>query len=203
MAAIDLCGTADVYSYLQKPVTDTSGTTVTAALITRASRLIHNWTGREFIPGAFGTAPGTAVQTVSYWYTGGQILNLAPHDLRSSPGTVQIDTETSSPTTLTENTDYYLEPLPNPLGVYEAFRFSSGYDAVTPRQVEITGTWGFASVPDDVQQACVLTVGTWLRRDVHAFSATFNVDEQRLERPASLPSAVMGMLNHYRRPGVA
>lgn len=194
MAVIDLCGTADVYSYLQKPVTDTSGTAVTADLITRASRLILNWTGREFAPGTTATR--------SFWYRGGGWLHLAPYDIRSV-GTVQIDTETSSPTTLTQDEDFYLEPLPSPFSVYEAFRFN-GIEAYSrPRQVEVTGDWGFASVPDDVEQACVLTVGTWLRRDVHAFSATFNVDEARLERPSALPSAVTGMLNHYRRAGVA
>lgn len=203
MAGIDLCGTADVYAYLQKPTTDTSGTAVTASLITRASRLIHNWTGREFTPGAFGTAPGTVTQSHTFWYQGGGWLSLAPYDLRTA-GTVTIDTETPSPSTLLPDLMYFLEPLPSPYGVYEQFRFAPGLEAwVKPRRVTVNGDWGFPSIPDDVTQACISTVALWLRRDVQAFSATFNVDEGHLERPEALPSGIKGLLTHYRRIGAA
>ena len=193
MASYDLCGTADVATYLQKASTDTSQNALMGDLITRASRSILNWTGREFAPA------GTAAR--SWWYYGDEVLSLAPYDFRS--GTVQIDTHTSSPSTLTENSDYYLEPLPAPDGVYQHIRFARGWCAYNQREVTITGNWGFSAVPEDVKHACVVTVGIWMRRDVQAFSATFNVDEGRLERPEALPSAVRATLGHYRRPGVA
>jgi hypothetical protein len=49
--------------------------------------------------------------------------------------------------------------------------------------VTITGDWGYPSVPADVEDACIKTVGIWLKRDVSAFSRTYNLDEGRTERP--------------------
>jgi hypothetical protein len=37
-------------------------------------------------------------------------------------------------------------------------------------------------------------VALWLRRDVSAFTTTYNLDESRVERPEALPSAVRAML---------
>jgi hypothetical protein len=67
------------------------------------------------------------------------------------------------------------------------------------RQVEVTATWGWTSVPADVEHATIVTTGIWLRRDVSAFSTTYVLDEDRVERPESLPSAVRAMLGPYRR----
>lgn len=195
-AGFDLTTVTDVRAYLQKPGTDSGQDAIIGNLITRASRLILNWTGREF-------APATTGGTQTYWYQGGGWLSLAPYDLRSA-GTVTIDTETPSPSTLTANLMYFLEPLPTRFGVYEQFRFAPGLEAwVKPRQVTVVGDWGFATVPDDVAQACISTVSVWMRRDIQAFSASFNVDEGHLERPEALPSGVKGLLTDYRRIGAA
>jgi hypothetical protein len=43
-----------------------------------------------------------------------------------------------------------------------------------------------------------VTVALWLKRDVSAFSRTFNLDEGRTERPDALPSAVTAILAPYR-----
>jgi hypothetical protein len=53
-------------------------------------------------------------------------------------------------------------------------------------------------VPPNVEQAAIITVATWLRRDVSAFSTTFDLDEQKVERPEALPSAVTRMLAPYK-----
>jgi hypothetical protein len=55
----------------------------------------------------------------------------------------------------------------------------------------------------DLTHACIVTVAIWLKRDVSAFSRTFNLDEQRTERPDALPSAVARMLAQYRTPVLA
>jgi hypothetical protein len=67
------------------------------------------------------------------------------------------------------------------------------------RQVQITGTWGFPEIPQDVIEATALTVALWLRRDVSAFTTTYNLDESRVERPEALPSAVRAILSNYQR----
>jgi hypothetical protein len=38
-------------------------------------------------------------------------------------------------------------------------------------------------VPEDVQHWCNVTVATWLRKDVSAFTDVFNVDEGQVEPP--------------------
>ena len=88
---------------------------------------------------------------------------------------------------------YTLGPLPAYDGVYQNIRFEQAFKSVT-----VVGDWGFPTVPEDVRQACITTVGIWARRDVQAFTQTFNMDEARLERPEALPSQVKGLLNQYR-----
>jgi hypothetical protein len=42
--------------------------------------------------------------------------------------------------------------------------------------IDINGAWGFATVPTDVNRACVVTVASWMRRDVQALIAAGEFD---------------------------
>lgn len=193
MAAEDLTTLSAVREFLQKQAVDTEQDDVIASLITRASNLIMRYTEREF-------APATTSDTRVFDYEGRGWLDLAPYDLRSV-SSIQIDTDTSSPTTLTSGTDYRLWPRPAVDGTYLALRLDTPgvYSEWPTRELSITGDWGFASVPSDVAHACIVTVSIWLRRDVAAFAANMNLDEARVERPEVLPSAVKAGLDHYKR----
>lgn len=200
MAAVDLCATSDVRSFLQKQTADTAQDAIIGTLITAASTAIIRLVGREFAPAA------TSSDRI-FTYKGGGILDFAPYDCRSVTSVV-LDTDlgASDQTTL-GTTDYALRPLPAKDGVYQWLRLPNHAVADSPgrfpeRQVTVTGTWGFATVPENVKQACVVTVAIWLRRDVAAFSTTFNSLEDRVERPEALPSAVAGLLSPYRRATV-
>lgn len=174
-----LCTLGDVREYLQKPTGDTQQDQVLRALIGRASRLITRYTEREFTPTTAATRVFRPV---------GRVIHLTPFDLRV------VTSVTADGTVLTEGDDgYTLGPLPAYDGVYQNIRFAQHWKSVT-----VIGDWGFAAVPEDVRQACVTTVGIWARRDVQAFTQTFNLDEARLERPEALPSQVKGLLSQYR-----
>jgi hypothetical protein len=197
--SIDLCTLADVSQFLQKPVADTGQDAVISSLITAASRAIGTYCNRQF------TSEGTASHVYSVKFNGYRrgYVDLVPHDLQSATS-VKLDTDQAAPTTLTAD-EYRLLPksqsgdgvftymLLQPYGLAGSLRWPE-------REVTITGTWGFPSVPEDVKQACVVTVTTWMRRDVSAFSTTYSLDESRVERPEALPSAVRALLSQYMRP---
>lgn len=198
----DLCTLADVRALLAKPPADTAQNTVVQSLITRASQLICREIDREFAP------PSTA-GTKRRVEVPGAIVNLAPWDLQVAT-LVTLHPESTGPVTLVANQDYVLLPVKAPQGVYTHLKLSPGttpWFSQTAQNfgwalLDITGTWGFAAVPDDVVQACALTVVIWMRRDVTVFASSFNLDEAHLERPEALPAAVRAMLTHYRRPAV-
>lgn len=173
MAAQDLVTLSDVKTFLE--VTDTDRDTLIAAAITRASEAIMGEVDREF-------APATASATRRFRVDSLQV-NLAPYDLRSTT-TVTLNPETTSPQTLTAGTDFELLPVGAPSGTYTSLRFSALLASLFSTTafafghalVDISGAWGFSAVPPDVQQACLVTVGSWLRKDVTALITSGELD---------------------------
>lgn len=192
MAAGDLTTRAAVRSFLQKPAADVEQDAEIDRLITEASALIRRRFEREF-------APTVTDATRKFVYEGDGLLDLAPFDLRNLT-TIRVDTEGASPTTLTTD-QFRLYPRHKRDGVWTHARLSLplGGSVFGEREVEVRGDWGFPVVPADVAGACIKTVAIWLRRDVAAFERTFSIEEDRLERPRSLPSAVESALGHYAR----
>ena len=128
-------------------------------------------------------APATASATRRF-KVDGLTLNLAPYDLRTV-STMTLNPETSSPQVLNVTTDYQLQPIGAPSGVYSSVKFSAWLAALYGSTtlyafgyalVDIAGAWGFATVPLDVNRACVITVGSWLRKDVAALLAAGELD---------------------------
>lgn len=194
MAAADLCTLEDVRLFLGKDDSDTSQDAVIASLISRASLAIMRDCQREFAP-----ASSSAARVFRYSTPGR--MSLAPYEARTVTN-VRMDSDQASPVTLTAS-QYRLWPVPAPDGTYLTLLFDgtegSSSSAWRDRVVEVTGTWGMAAVPEDVRHACVVTAATWFRRDVAAFSTTFKLDEDRVERPEVLPAQVRGLLDRYRR----
>jgi hypothetical protein len=188
----DLTTVAAVRAFLQIPGGDDEQNAIIAALITRASRVIAVWTSREF-------APANDV-TRSFLCGRRGMIDLAPFDLRAATEIV-FDTDTAGSNTTLATLDYRLGPVTSRDGTYQWVRLDRRWwhrrrhDEVV---VSITGDWGFAQVPADIEDACIKTVGMWLKRDVSAFSRTFNLDEGRTERPDALPAAVTAILQPYR-----
>lgn len=204
----DLCTVADVRLQLQKPVGDTDQDALIGDIITAASRAILQWTGRQFLT---DSAPSTRLAPVGgYW----RARMIPIGDLTTTPSAVTVVGEDGSTSaTLTVATD--VQALwgdtafsTAPIHAWQpitALRLRSSAGQLLPTdQLQVTGTFGFPAVPEDVVRACITTVALWMRRDVQAFSTTYSVDEGRLERPEALPSQVMRMLGPYRlRGGIA
>lgn len=205
-SSIDLCTVADVRAYRQKPSADTDQDTVIQSLITAASRAINTYLGVDVTP---TNASGATASHVFVYRGGGRLSLSNGRKVAQSVTSVVMDTDTSSPLTLTSD-QWSLRPKPARDGLYRWLRlpyagvqlhgplFPGGRDEAE-REVTVTGVWGFPSVPEDVKHWCVITVCEWLDQNVQSFSRTFSVDEGRLERPEALPSAVRAGLAHYRQ----
>lgn len=195
MAAQDLTTLSAVRSFLQKPVADTAQDTIIGSLITRASDAIMRYTQREFAPITASTARTFLSDERGY-------LSLSPYDLRSVT-LVRMDTDTASPVTLTTD-EYRLRPVPSGSGTYTHVLLNptSGHPSTrfADRTIEITGAWGFAAIPTDVEHACILTVAEWLRAEVSAFSNAFAEESSPPNSPqASIPQSARAVLIPFMR----
>lgn len=209
MAAIDLCTTSDVKTELEIG-SDTSRDTMIASVVTGVSRAIHSLCEREFRTESVGST--TRRFEVS---DGNYFIDLAPFDLNASSGLTVTIHPTGTSYTLTANTEYLLEPA-NKTWTYQGIRVSPWVAQMhvgeTPRRFGITlvdvtsSSWGFASVPEDVKRAAIISVCANIDRRLDAYSLAANdlVDMDAGIRPArqpafSIPMAALVLLNPYRR----
>lgn len=95
-------------------------------------------------------------------------------------------------TTLTENTDFVLEPLnaadENPVEPYTRVRLhpaSSAYWPAYPRSVQVTGKFGWPAVPDQVVRATtILATKLFKRQDAPFGIVTAGIDQATAMRIA-------------------
>lgn len=203
-SAYDLCALADVKA--QGGVTVTTDDAMIQDIITRASREIERWCQREF------ASRGT--QTRSFELSG-YLVDLSPRDLRGVPTTVTINADTSSPTTLTSS-QYQALPIAGASGsvdgtlVYTELRISSAVSLASSSityfgrsRIDVTGTWGFATVPDDVRHAAIITAAAWLDRSVGEYGMQQYADDPRNVAPQgvglAIPLDAKRALDPYRR----
>lgn len=204
MAAQDLCTLSDVRQALELPVADTSRDALINVLITAASDTIMDETAREF-------APATASATRRFYFRGLEI-DVGPRDLRTVTS-ITVHPESASPIVLTATTDFQLYP-PDAVGPFQRIRLSNrrpdllnsdtavnfGYSLV-----DINGAWGFATIPSNVNRACVETVTSWLRRDISALDLSELAEAGRSLLPSHefpIPGKAWLLLKRYRRlPG--
>lgn len=179
-------------------ITDTAQDPIIWQLIRRASAAIMAYPGvPQFRP--------TRTGSYAFIHSGGTQLDLSPYALRAATS-VQIDTDTTSPTDLVEETDYHLRPEPPVEGVYTSLRVPSLGELDTrrstsrsiEREITVTGDWGYQTIPYDVEHAAIVTVTEWLRRHVQAFGTTLNTEAGILDRPEAIPHSVRAVLRRYR-----
>jgi len=187
-----LCEVEDVRGFLQKPEEDTEQDEQIQVLIVAVGSTIAQYCEREF------ESAGDTVLARRFEYRGGGILSLAPFDLRELTE-VRVDVDTDSPVTLAADE---VRLPPSSSGTYTRLRLAPHLSRSGTNWaellVEVKGKWGFAEVPPNVKQAAILTVATWLRRDVSAFSTTLRLEEDRLERPDALPTTAARLLDPYK-----
>lgn len=195
----------DVRDYLATLPGDTDEDEQLEALIEAASRAITLYTERDFI--------AVDGDTRVFAYDGSGYLSLANNDLRSIDAiTIGID----SPTALSTS-QYRLMPKPSRHGVYSYIALQ-GYATYTHyghgfghyghtfglgTEVAITGDWGFASVPVDVQLACKMQVTYWQRKGRMAFTRSYNSETGTVEGGEGLVGSAMALLWPYKLTTVA
>jgi hypothetical protein len=201
MAAGDLTTLAAVQEHRQKlDTTNTTQDAIIESLITVASGLITNYTQREFIE---HSGSGSTPTARTYRYEGRGVLPLGQDDAQSVT-LVRIDTDTDNPITLDES-QYKLWPTRRRDGVITALHLLGvpGWRHTVQRhplyrEVEVTGVWGWPSVPVQVERACILLVMDLLSRT----SSWRNNDmDDLMPSPggAAIPLHVRTMLAPYRR----
>lgn len=148
------CTLQDVKSALR--LTDNVDDGLLEKAIESASRRIDGYCGRFF----YKTA-STAINI----YPINEYLLRMPEDLANSTVTIKIDTAANGTyaTTLTQDVDYILEPTDASLRGYPYVHARMVGGATFPLftipsfpTCQVTGFWGWDSVPADVSQACVL-----------------------------------------------
>ncbi len=208
----DLCAIADVKQSMEPGMATNNRDPLIQVLITSASLKIMQWCDREFAP---ATTSATRRFTVPLDDDplNGWVVDLAPSDLRTVTA-MSLHPESAAPIALTAaNFDFALEPVGNVDGVFYQVRLSP-YLSMTSTfayrfgyaQVDITGAWGFAAVPEVVKRACVLTVRSWLRQNPAAYAFPDQNPAEGVQPEAEatyqLPGGAKLMLDHYKRTAV-
>jgi hypothetical protein len=183
-----------VKTYANVDVDDQSRDDLIIELINAASASIHQLAGREFKP--VGTNPQTrmfdSLRGLAYTereFSVGDVATvtavtcngvaLASSDWVAIP---RVREEWEPITTLRVTASNYTLPT----------NLYSHYDTFA-----VTGSFGFPAVPENIKQACRVTVMVWLERDIKHFSETFRVDEQIVQLPRVLPRQVYDDVIRY------
>jgi hypothetical protein len=204
-----LCSVQDVRDLVEINSTlDASRDPKIASLIPRASHMILQFCDRQFVP--------QEVNTI-HTFPADYLVDLAPWDLRTGPNgttnpTVSLNPEDGAGAiALTAGTDFALEPVENPEGVYKRLRItglrvllSSFQTNFGYAKVSVTADWGFAAIPLDVNMACARTVATWLSPRVASYGADDVSGDPSAGLPIGsstwdLPRSVKVSLRQYRR----
>lgn len=199
MASSDLITLDDARAYLQKQSGQSAADEVLSDLVSRASRVIQRHIELE-------VAPATTSTARTFDWDGSQRVSLAPYVARTVTA-VTLDPNDSS-SALTSG-DWRLMPNPARDGVYYTLHLDytvlvASVSYFPQRQIEITGTWGFSDVPEEIKQAACITVTDWYRGRVAGYSSGYqDAGEAAASRgPEALPLAAYRILEAWRRSPV-
>lgn len=152
-----LCELSDVLAYARGYHPDDQTDALLMREILAKSRAIQRETGREFK--AISPAVGTRRFDLAAWNCRSRVVRIG--DLATTSGLVVkvIETDQATEVETVASTDYVV--LPRVRQAWEPITgllFPSNSPAAASlsvgRVVEVAGTWGFPSVPDDLREAC-------------------------------------------------
>jgi uncharacterized phiE125 gp8 family phage protein len=176
----DLCALGDVKAWLN--LSTTSDDTLLASLITNVSGFITSGLNRAVLSASYTeTRDGTGGRTLAFGVT--------PVTAVTS---LTINGRTIPPAPDNFNPGYRFGP--SRLSLY-GFRFTQGYD-----NVAVSYTAGFASVPDDLAQACIQLVALRYReRDRIGLVSKGLAGEATAFLQKAMTDDVAAVLQRYRR----
>lgn len=196
LSARALCDPADVKEYVGIDEADDDYDNLLVRLVNAASEAIYRVTEREFV--VDGSNPLTRTFDVFGSYADGFLY---VGDLNGAPTSVVIkDDDDATVQTLTVNTDVVLYPRVRATWQpVSRLRFRNLDQKLRSMDyIEVTGNYGFPSIPEDIRQAAVVTAALWFARDVQKFSETFSLQEDRVELPRVLPAQVFDTARQYQ-----
>lgn len=201
---IDLITLAQARAYLQKETGKTGQDDVIADAITEASQQIIDYVELELAP-----AVSSATRRFRLYPDAGGIIDLCPYVVRTV-SSLTLHPESTSPSVLAAS-QFHLAPQEGfpPYGVYTKLELARtvSISSQTLRDfgyalADVAGAWGFASVPRSIQHWCKVTIWSWIRGDVQAFTTSYSSDNGRWSFPEELPRAVQkGLDRRWRRWG--
>lgn len=168
-------------------------------MINSASWEIIQYTGREFKP----LVSTSLVRKFPFSSSG--YVSFSPSEALTI-SQLKANVEGTAPTTLAA-TDY--QTFIAGSGSISGLRLVTNYSRPAlgfQGMVEVTGTWGWASVPPDVVAVCEWQVVQWVRRDLQSRSDTLASDDESLIAAPPYPGLsrlAMSALSRYRVPVVA
>lgn len=176
-------------------------------LISDVSARAIDDTGREFVSAdaewtdpdapAFGAITVPARARLFIADGGGRLRVGAYHELVSATSTYYG----AAGATAVDVTGWQLLPYAGPpyfeigYSIGGAVRYNAGV------QLAVTAKWGYLEIPRPVQRAVIQQVALEYQRDVAQFSETFNLSEDRVDRPRGWGSAPWDVLDGYRDLG--
>lgn len=208
MSASDLTTIDNVKEAIQLPDGYPNLDTTLPVMITQASKAIMKYCKRQFAP---------VTTTTRRFRVDGYRVDFSPWDLQPGGITVTLHPETTQPLTLTDgtsggNAQYMMKPINPEEGVYQSVQFS-GYLVIVSQTlmafnyalVDVTGTWGFPTIPDDVIRATNITVGSWLTRSAPGATGAYGIPPMStmgaptFRNDWHIPWAAAKLLGEYRR----
>lgn len=192
---------AEVKTFLS--ITDSVDDTLLENMVEAASRSIDRMANRRFYLDTTATAR---------LYRANDALQLFIDDVGSATGLIVALDATglgSYTNTLTLNTDYILDPitapsLNRPWNVVTIVSASSAFEAPINYRpgVQVTAKWGWPSIPDDINQACmILTADLYKRKD--APGGIIGLGDLGAIRMSPVGRDITQMVRAYRREVLA
>jgi hypothetical protein len=209
LTARALVSIEDARRYVYRDEDDTSRDEILIDAVNLVSSSIETHCEREF-----AIVSGTPIRTFPLrrkMVNGADVgwIDLAPYDLRSAT-VVKLYTDLPSPSQQTLTADEYrLRPVGGALGGTYLEILTVELTAAEEQpgfewEATVTGSWGMAAVPDDVQSACLQWIdnivknpGSFSSNAMSGYVVTPEVDFTAAR--AGMPPAVRHRLHPYRR----
>lgn len=193
---------AELKAMLDIPVDYTDKDSLLERAVEGASRRIDGWCHRSFVPA--GTAAGSATARVFPAYSSTVVYC---DDIANTAGLV-VKTDDNADgvyETTWAAADYQLEPV-NAISKGEPAYRIVAIDTLfptwaAPAPVQVTANWGWAAVPHDVREACLLLAGRQFKRGDSLLGVAGFGDIGAIT-VRSVDPDVQALLQPYRRIGV-
>ena len=178
-------------------ITDSVDDTPLEAAITATSRMIDDYTGRFFYRN------GTTQSPVARYYTPLDPWTMNMDDNYSITEVATDDNFNQTWDTVWSTSDYMLEPVNNPQRGWPVNRMLAigryVFPYYLPQSVRITGIWGWASTPAEVNMATLIQAARLFTRRQSPFGIAGSPDLGTVRLSAKLDADVETLLRPFKK----